>query len=98
LKGTEPVTYCPVHNLQHLPSVAGLDRIASVAPPPVLAAPPPAVQQHPGMPPQAQLPAASTPTAAAADDGEKPKKRGFFGKIIGIFKGKPVTEDDPPQR
>ncbi|MBI2818016.1 MAG: PBP1A family penicillin-binding protein [Acidobacteria bacterium] len=99
LGGTEPTTYCPLHNLQHLPRVAGLDRIATVAPPPVLAAPPPVVQQHPPTASPAPIPAAAAAPTTAAEPVDKPKKRGFFGRIIGIFKGKPQTEiQEDPQR
>lgn len=93
LEGTQPATYCPVHNLRQLPRVAGLDRIAS-ATPSVVVAPGPPSQQYPQVAAQTPTPAAAAPAAATA---EKPKKHGFFGRIIGIFKGKPETEDDPPR-
>ena len=92
LEGTQPATYCPVHSLQQLPRVAGLDHIANAAPPVVLA-PSPASPQHPQVAAQTAPSASATATVAPAP--EKPKKRGFLGRIIGIFKGKPEIEEIP---
>jgi len=92
LEGTQPTAYCPLHNLQGLPRTPGLEHITTIAP--VLLEPAAPAAQRP------QAVAVQTPPTVAAppaeSTSEKPKKRGFFGRIIGFIKGKPVTEDDPP--
>jgi len=92
LEGTQPTAYCQGHNLQQLPHVAGLDRIASAAPA-VLAVPVSPSQQQPQLSAPAAHPGAATP--AAARPAEKPNKKGFFGRIIGFIKGKPEVEEEP---
>jgi penicillin-binding protein 1B len=93
LDGTQPTTFCRLHTLQQLPRTPGLEHIATVAP--IVVEPPPRVLNAPAV--AVQTPAAPPLGAAVPAPAEKPKKRGFFGRIIGFIKGQPVTEGDPKQ-
>ena len=94
IEGTQPVEYCRRHFLQavprppQLPSIAGLPPPVAVEPIAVKVAPPAA--QVPPVPP-------SPAPAAAAPEEAKPKKKGFFGRIFGIFKGDSDEEESPQQ-
>ncbi|MBI4463748.1 MAG: penicillin-binding protein 1A, partial [Acidobacteria bacterium] len=93
IEGTQPVNYCHRHFLQpvprapQLPSIAGLPPPAAVEPIVATAAPP--VAQAPAPPPP--------PPAAAVPEETKPKKKGFFGRIFGIFKGGSDKEESAKQ-
>jgi len=92
LQGTEPAAYCPLHFLPAVPPTPGVARIASVEPPAVAGPAPPT----PGPPIVAQTPAGLPPAPApAAQPEERPKKRGFFGRIFGVFKGGSDKQDVP---
>jgi penicillin-binding protein 1B len=94
LEGTQPTQYCPLHYMQQLPSTPGLAHIASIAP--VVVAGPASPSQHPQtivIP----APASAAPPAAAEPEKEKPKKRGFFGRILGVFRGGSDKEDGTQQ-
>ena len=90
LEGTQPGEYCHLHYLQPVPRAASFGSIAGVMAPsvsgPVAAVPPspPTVVQAASPPP---------PPPAAMPEEPKPKKRGFFGRLVGIFKGSSDTEE-----
>jgi penicillin-binding protein 1B len=93
LEGTQPAAYCPIHTLRQLPRTPGLEHISTIAP--VVVAPASPAQRPQGVVIQTPPPVALPPAATAKV--EKPKKRGFFGRIVGFIKGQPITEDDPKQ-
>ena len=88
VEGTQPTEYCPLHYLQEMPPNSpnpGIARLASVAPPTVTG--PTAPTQAPQAAVPAPAPVASAPPASPPPENEKPKKRGFFGRIFGAVKG-----------
>lgn len=94
LGGTEPTAYCHLHYLPSVPRASAIGSIAGVISRAVAepVASPPAPQ------PVAQAPPPPAPPKPAAKEEEpKPKKRGFFGRILGIFKGD-SGDADPAQR
>ena len=81
IDGTQPQTYCGVPNLPALQRpVPGDSPRRNIAPP---MAPPP------GSPTTAVVPLPQAPPGAApaAEEQQKPKKKGFFGRIFGVFTG-----------
>ena len=96
IEGTQPSAYCPIHSMRQLPRTPGLEHISGttpvvVAPPVVPVVVPPVVTTIPSPPPTVvqtpiPLPPKQTP--------EPPKKKGFFGRVIGIIKGEPQFEEE----
>ncbi|MBI4459881.1 MAG: PBP1A family penicillin-binding protein [Acidobacteria bacterium] len=95
IEGTQPLEYCHRHFLQELPrSAPSIPSIAGLPPPKalepvVVKTAPPVAQVAPPPPPPA--------TNGAAPEEVKPKKKGFFGRIFGIFKGGSDEEESPRQ-
>ena len=95
LAGTQPPDYCPLHGMPALPrggatvpSIASLppEAVAEPAPAPVRPQPVAVTATPPAPPPQ---PAAAEP---------KPKKKGFFGRLFGIFTGGSDDSRDAPKQ
>ncbi|MBI4465278.1 MAG: PBP1A family penicillin-binding protein [Acidobacteria bacterium] len=87
--GTEPTEHCHLHYLQPVPQIPSLAPVAKIAP---LPAAEPAVQQ----PPPVVVPAATAPAPVSPPpvaEKPKPQKRGFFGRIFGIFGGGSKNSD-----
>lgn len=80
--GTEPAEHCHLHYLQPLPQVPSLAPVAGLAAPP--ATEPAVPQPQPTVVPAATSP---PPTPPPVVEKTKPPKRGFFGRIFGIFGG-----------
>ena len=92
--GTQPGEYCHLHYLQPGLRSPSVPAIAGVVSPPVQgpAAAPAVLSPTPGVvTPAAQVsaPAPPAPPVAAAPPPEppQPRRRGFFGRIVGIFTG-----------
>ena len=81
--GTEPADYCHLHYLQPLQQVRSLAPVARITPTPVAE---PVVQQPP-QPVLVPTVATQPPAAPPATEKPQPKKRGFFGRLFGIFGG-----------
>ncbi len=85
VRGTEPTAQCPLH------SRSFLNRLAAVfvpdTPGPVVAP-----QPAPTVSAQPPLPVASQETAT---EKEPDKKKGFWGKVVGVFRGKGSDKSDP---
>lgn len=84
IAGTEPTDTCDQAPGDHRGLLSRILGIGSPqpTPPPVIGAP------------KAQPVAGTPPPAPSADDSDK-KKKGFFGKIVGIFKGDDKPEEKP---
>ncbi|MBI1954873.1 MAG: penicillin-binding protein, partial [Acidobacteria bacterium] len=94
IEGTQPVEYCRRHFRPAVPQAPQLPSIASLPPPaavePVAAKAAPSAAQAPPVPP-------SPAPAAAAPEETKPKKKGFFGRVFGFFKGGSGQQESPQQ-
>ena len=86
--GTQPGDYCHVHYLQPVPRGPSVSAIAGVVSPSVEG---PVGEAAPAPAPAVQVSAAPPPTAPAAaaapPEPPQPQRRGFFGRIFGIFRG-----------
>jgi penicillin-binding protein 1B len=88
IAGTEPRDTCD----QPLGEHRGiLSRIFGTSPPP-----PAIIGAAPPMPVRPQAPGAVARSEPAQPDQQK--KKGFFGKIVGIFKGDDKQSSPPPQK
>ena len=85
IEGTQPTFYCPIHTLQNLPHIGALDHLANNAAPVLVLPAPSGPQRSGGTAIPAPPPVASTGNPPAEQD--KQKKKGFFGRIIGVLKG-----------
>lgn len=97
LNGTQPAEYCPIHSVQPLPrstpitaiagvvspSVAGPEEAAMAAADPVAVAAP-VVEAAALTPPPDPAP---IPEAVEPPEPPQERRRGFFGRIFGIFTG-----------
>ncbi len=94
LAGSEPTAYCHLHYLPSVPrasvigSIAGVIARAITGPAASPPAAPAAVQASP-------VPA--PPNPAVQQEEPQPKKRGFFGRILGVFRGESGDQDPAPQ-
>lgn len=89
ISGTEPKDSCDQAMGEHQGILTRIFGSASTVPPPIIGATSTTVR-----------PAMPTPPAASAPDSQdsKDKKKGFFGKIVGIFKGDDKPSPPPPQK
>ena len=92
VEGTQPGEYCHLHFLQPVQRASSLPAIAGVAPPPD-AAPAVAPPDTPAVVPVAAAPPPPAAAPTAPSEVPQPKKRGFFGRVLGIFKG----DSDSPE-
>jgi hypothetical protein len=89
ISGTEPKDSCDQAMGEHQGILTRIFGPASASPPPIIGATSTTVR-----------PAMPAPPAASAPDSQdsKDKKKGFFGKIVGIFKGDDKPSPPPPQK
>ncbi|OFV99469.1 MAG: hypothetical protein A3F68_09135 [Acidobacteria bacterium RIFCSPLOWO2_12_FULL_54_10] len=83
IAGTEPKIFCPRHYIPPAPRATPLPSIASLPPitviEPVVASAPPPEEPSPVV--------SSAPAKEPAIETSQPKKKGFFGRIFGVFRG-----------
>ena len=97
LDGTQPAQYCQVHYLQ--PLIRRIPIVGAIAG--VIAPPAEGPEAPQAAPPAAAAPAAQepapAPNAEAAPPPEPPRqrRRGFFGRIFGIFTGGSDDDKEP---
>ncbi len=112
LDGTQPAKYCPLHSVQPLPRPTPITAIAGVVSPSVespsdvgpeeatMAVAAPAAVAAPVVEASAPAPPpdpAPTPEAVEPPEPPQESRRGFFGRIFGIFTGG-NSDDESNQR
>ena len=92
VEGTQPSEYCHLHFLQPVQRASSASAIAGVAPTQD-AAPATAPPVSPAVVPVAAAPPPPAAAPTAPSEAPQPKKRGFFGRVLGIFKGGPDSPE-----
>jgi penicillin-binding protein 1B len=90
IAGTEPKDSCDQAMGEHRGILTRIFGPASTPPPPIIGATSSTVRPA--------MPTPAPPGSAAASQDSKDKKKGFFGKIVGIFKGDDKPSSPPPQK
>jgi penicillin-binding protein 1A len=93
VRGTEPTEECPLHRDRSI-----FDRIVGLfgSGPDSAPAESPSASAPTTSAPEPAVKGESPQTGDPAKAEEAPKKKGFWGKVFGIFKGKKEKQDDKP--